>query len=186
MADFLRSFCCFVWVLPASVTAVSLFRCSKLLLASSPKFVHAASSALLNLAFFEFSSCPVKVSCFYPTFLVLENESNVYVSPSINLWMPEPISTELGKYVTAPESISTAYFINTSDQSVCPYVYPPIAASQRIGKTLLRQRIHSQQLKNYWTRLFLCGPCLIKEKSAVSFPQNVLLLGQNTYMFFLI
>jgi hypothetical protein len=41
--------------------------------------------------------------------------------PSINFWMPESIVTKFGMYVTAPESISTAYYINPSHQSVCMY-----------------------------------------------------------------
>jgi hypothetical protein len=36
----------------------------------------------------------------------------------------------------APESISSAYFINPSHQSVCLYVYPPSIARQRIGKNV--------------------------------------------------
>jgi hypothetical protein len=43
--------------------------------------------------------------------------------PPINLWMPEPIFMKLGMYITAPEPISTAYFINPSHQSVCLFVY---------------------------------------------------------------
>jgi hypothetical protein len=37
-------------------------------------------------------------------------------------------------YIMALEPISTAYFINPSDQSECLYVYPPIVARQRLGK----------------------------------------------------
>jgi hypothetical protein len=43
--------------------------------------------------------------------------------PIINVWIPEQIFMKLGVYNTEPESISTAYFINPSHQSVCPYVY---------------------------------------------------------------
>jgi hypothetical protein len=45
--------------------------------------------------------------------------------PPINFWMPEPIFMKLGMYVMEPESISTAYFINLSHQSMCLYVYIP-------------------------------------------------------------
>jgi hypothetical protein len=48
--------------------------------------------------------------------------------------MPEPIFMKLGMYIMAPESISTAYFINPSHQSVCLYVYLLIVARQRLGK----------------------------------------------------
>jgi hypothetical protein len=41
---------------------------------------------------------------------------------------------KLGMYVMKPEPISTAYFIYPSNRSVCLYVYPPIAARQRLGK----------------------------------------------------
>jgi hypothetical protein len=58
----------------------------------------------------------------------------VYVCPLINLWMPEPIFIKLCMYIFALESISTAYFINPSHQSVCLYVYPLIVARQRLSK----------------------------------------------------
>jgi hypothetical protein len=35
-------------------------------------------------------------------------------------------------------------------------------------KTLTRQRIHGQQQENCWTRCFLCGPCHINGKEAIS------------------
>jgi hypothetical protein len=47
--------------------------------------------------------------------------------------MPERIFMRLGMYIIAPGSISTAYFINPSQQSVCLYVCPPIVARQRLG-----------------------------------------------------
>jgi hypothetical protein len=48
--------------------------------------------------------------------------------------MPEPIFMKLGTYIMAPEVISTAYFTNSSHQSVCLHVYPPIVARQRLGQ----------------------------------------------------
>jgi hypothetical protein len=48
--------------------------------------------------------------------------------------MPEPIFMKLGMYIMVPEPISTAYFLNASDQSVYLYVYPPIVARQRLSK----------------------------------------------------
>jgi hypothetical protein len=48
--------------------------------------------------------------------------------------MPEPIFMKLGVYNTAPERISTAYFINLSYQSMSLYVNPLIVARKRLGK----------------------------------------------------
>jgi hypothetical protein len=56
--------------------------------------------------------------------------------PPINFWTPEPIYIKLGMCIMAPEPISTACFINPSHQSVCLYVYPLIAAMQRLGKNV--------------------------------------------------
>jgi hypothetical protein len=47
--------------------------------------------------------------------------------------MPEPILMKLG---TAPEPISTVYFINPSHQSVCLYAYTPIVAREWLGKNI--------------------------------------------------
>jgi hypothetical protein len=43
----------------------------------------------------------------------------VCVPPFINFWMPELIFIKLRMYIMAPETISTAYFINPSPQSLC-------------------------------------------------------------------
>jgi hypothetical protein len=43
---------------------------------------------------------------------------------------------KLGMYITAPEPISTAYFINPSHQSVCLYVYPPAVIRQWLGENV--------------------------------------------------
>jgi hypothetical protein len=56
--------------------------------------------------------------------------------PFVSLLMPEPVFRKLGKYIMAPEPISTAYFINPSHQSVCLYVFHPIAARQRLSKNV--------------------------------------------------
>jgi hypothetical protein len=39
-------------------------------------------------------------------------------------------------YIMAPEPISTAYFINPSNQCVCLYVYPPVVVRQRFLKNV--------------------------------------------------
>jgi hypothetical protein len=48
--------------------------------------------------------------------------------------MPEPIFMKFGINVVPPEPISTAYFINPSQQFMCLQVYPTIVARQRLGK----------------------------------------------------
>jgi hypothetical protein len=51
--------------------------------------------------------------------------------------MPQPVFTKLGMHIMEPELISTAYFIiDPSYQSVCPYMYLPIVARQRLGKNV--------------------------------------------------
>jgi hypothetical protein len=54
-----------------------------------------------------------------------------------------------------------------------------VVARQRLGKTLLRQRIHTQQ-QNCWTRRFQCGPCRIKGKQAISCSQNFLFQNKES------
>jgi hypothetical protein len=43
---------------------------------------------------------------------------------------------KLGTYIMAPETMSTAYFINPSFQSVCLYVYPLVVTRQRLCKNI--------------------------------------------------
>jgi hypothetical protein len=50
--------------------------------------------------------------------------------------MSEPAIMELGMHIMAPEPISMAYFINPFHQSVCLYLYLPIAASHQLGKNI--------------------------------------------------
>jgi hypothetical protein len=54
------------------------------------------------------------------------------VYPPINFWIPEPIFMKLTVYITAPELISVAYYINPSHQPV----YPPIISRQGLGKNV--------------------------------------------------
>jgi hypothetical protein len=86
----------------------------------------------------------------------------VSVYPPINFWMPEPIIMKLGMYITAPEPISKAYFINSSHQSVCLYVYPSLVARQWIGKNVNAEMNTHSKIEEQLTRRFLCGPCRIK------------------------
>jgi hypothetical protein len=41
---------------------------------------------------------------------------------------------KLGIYIMALEPISTAYFINSSHQSVCLYMYPSAVVRQQLGE----------------------------------------------------
>jgi hypothetical protein len=63
-----------------------------------------------------------------------------------------------GTYIMAPGPISTAYFLNSSRQSVGLSVYTPIVARQRFGKHV------PAVSKNYRRRHFLCRRCRIKGK----------------------
>jgi hypothetical protein len=76
----------------------------------------------------------------------------------VSFWIAEPVFMKLVMYIVTPESISVAYFINPSHQSVCLYVYPLSLLGNGSVKTLPLQQIHTQQLKNCWRRRFLFGP----------------------------
>jgi hypothetical protein len=60
-----------------------------------------------------------------------------------------------------------AYFLNPSHQSVCLYVYPHIAARQRIGKNVTAATNTNVRIEELLERRFLCGPCRIKGKYAI-------------------
>jgi hypothetical protein len=47
--------------------------------------------------------------------------------------MPKPKFIKLGMYVMAPEPISMTYFINSTCQSVCLYMYPLLVVRQMLG-----------------------------------------------------
>lgn len=57
--------------------------------------------------------------------------------PHIHFSMPEPIFMKFGMYIMAPESISAAYFINSSLHSCVCMCIPSIVARQRLGKHVL-------------------------------------------------
>jgi hypothetical protein len=68
----------------------------------------------------------------------------VSVYPPHQLLMPEPIFMKVNIYITAPESISTAYFINPSNLSV--YVCIPLSLlGSGLENMFPRQRIQTQQ-----------------------------------------
>jgi hypothetical protein len=58
---------------------------------------------------------------------------------------------KLGMYITAPEPISTVYFI-------------PIIARQRLGKNVTVSKNTHTTIEELLDRHFLCGPCHIKGK----------------------
>jgi hypothetical protein len=79
---------------------------------------------------------------------------------------------KLGMYIMTPEPISTAYFINPSHESLCLYVYPPIVASQLLGKNITVATNAQATIEEWLNALFLCGPRHIKEKQAISSSRN--------------
>jgi hypothetical protein len=55
---------------------------------------------------------------------------------------------------------------------ICVYVYSPIVARQRRGKTATATTdIHAAK-KNCWTRRFLCGPCRMNEHRQLVVPRT--------------
>jgi hypothetical protein len=92
------------------------------------------------------------------------------INPPIRFWMPEPIFMKLRTYITAPEPISMVYFISPSSHSVSLYVYPDMVARQWLGMHV------PKATKNCLRRRFLCGPCYIKRKWAISSSHKLLFL----------
>jgi hypothetical protein len=78
---------------------------------------------------------------------------------------------KIGMYITAPDPISTVYFINPSHMSVCMSVYPPILLDNSLVKTLPRRRINMKNriiLGSY----FLCDACSINECRPLVLPRT--------------
>jgi hypothetical protein len=75
-----------------------------------------------------------------------------------------PVCIELGMYIMAPEPNSTAYYINSSHQSVCLYVYPLIVGRHLLGKNVIAATNTHAIKKNCWRFSFLFGTCRIKGK----------------------
>jgi hypothetical protein len=117
----------------------------------------------------------------------------VSLKSPINFGMPEPVYMKLYTYITTPEPIWTAYFINPSHQSVCLCIL--IVARQRLGKHVsaaTNTRSSTRNIgfvcswvclciplslpgngsvktppvstKNCWRRRFLHDPCRMKGK----------------------
>jgi hypothetical protein len=58
------------------------------------------------------------------------------MSPLITFWTSEPVFIKFGMYIMTAETISTAYFIYPSHQSMCLYLCILIVARQRLVKTV--------------------------------------------------
>jgi hypothetical protein len=91
-------------------------------------------------------------------------------SPTINFSVPEPIFMKLGMHIMIPEPISTAYYINPTNQSPYLYVHPPIVVRQRLGKNVTAAtNTHERIEKKCWMRRFLCDPCRIRGTQEIFF-----------------
>jgi hypothetical protein len=87
--------------------------------------------------------------------------------------MPEQIFMKLGTYITAPEPISTAYFIHPSHQSVCLYVYPPIVAVQRLCRNVTAVTNTHATIGELLDASFSMWPVSYQGKYAISSSQTV-------------
>jgi hypothetical protein len=67
---------------------------------------------------------------------------------------------------------------------ICVYmsVQLPLLGNGSV-ETLPRHRMHTQQQKNCWTIRFLCGPCRIERKLAISHSQRCTIFCQATDIF---
>jgi hypothetical protein len=115
---------------------------------SSEQLSGAEAEAETGIQYIQVYQNHVSVSVFrLLSFFFFFEEMKVSICDHHAVCVP-PLSTlewlKLGMYIMATEPISRAYFINPSDQSVCIYI-PHTVARQRLGKTLPRQRIHTQQ-----------------------------------------
>jgi hypothetical protein len=96
--------------------------------------------------------------------------------------MPEPIFLKLGMYIIAPESISTAYFINPSHQTVCLYVYPPIVARQRLGKNVTAATNKRNNRRIVGRVVFCMVRVVSKESRRLVLPRTSCLLAYFPYL----
>jgi hypothetical protein len=78
--------------------------------------------------------------------------------------MPEPVFTKLGMYIMALKPISTAYFINPPDKSVCLYVYPLIVARQRLDKPV-RAATNAPKNRRIFGRIVFCEDHVVSKES---------------------
>jgi hypothetical protein len=75
--------------------------------------------------------------------------------------MPEPVYTELGMDIMAPETISTASLVTPS---LGLYVYPPIFARQRLCKNVTAATNINATIKERMNPLFSLQSVIIKGK----------------------
>jgi hypothetical protein len=77
----------------------------------------------------------------------------------------EPIFMKLGMYIRAPKPISTAYFINHFNQSVCLYVYHPVVARQLLCKKRYRSNEYTCTNKIIDGRVVFYAVHVVSEES---------------------
>jgi hypothetical protein len=116
--------------------------------------------------------------------------------PSLNFWMPHPILTKLGMYITVPEPISTAYYIKSFPWvcvSVCvsllsllgkgsvKCIIPPLIAGQRLGKHVpaaMNKRNDRIIVRRIFLWVYLCIPLLLLgNNSTKTFPRQRRIVG---------
>jgi hypothetical protein len=96
--------------------------------------------------------------------------------------MSESMFTKFGMYITASEPISTAYFISTSHQSLCLYVYSSYRLlSNGSVNTFRRQRRIVEGVFFYAVRVVSKGNkrFLNRTSCSVSFLRVILLNSQH-------
>jgi hypothetical protein len=55
-------------------------------------------------------------------------------------------------YIIEPEPNSTVYFLNPSDQSVYPYMYPPVVARQRLDENFTAAKYTLTRIEEFVVR----------------------------------
>jgi hypothetical protein len=96
----------------------------------------------------------------YPPYQLLNNGTNLYET----------------MYTTAPEPISTAYFLTPSQQSLCPHVYHSVVVKQRLGKNITEATME-ELLDAMFSMRFLSYQ---RKLGGQFFPQFLVILLRNT------
>jgi hypothetical protein len=78
------------------------------------------------------------------------------------------------QYILAPESISTAYFINPTDRSVRLYVYSPIIARQRVDKNVTAATSTHNNRRIFGPFVFFAVCVVSKKRKTINSSQNFL------------
>jgi hypothetical protein len=79
---------------------------------------------------------------------------------------------KLGVYIMATEPTLTAYFVNSFDQSMCSYGYPPIVARQRLGKQFPAATNARNNRRIVGRVVIACHPCPTKGKNVLIIPRT--------------